>query len=77
MFGYHPEHHLLEDLVIIVVYFIPTWVAVIRRHKAMFAIFLLNFILGITLIGWIGALVWALTNPNPQPKPAKAHSKRG
>ena len=75
MFGYHPTHHFFWDVVAIAVFFIPTWVAVIRRHRAMFAIFLLNFILGVTVIGWIGALIWAFTNPNPQPKPAKAKAK--
>jgi hypothetical protein len=76
VFGYHPQHHLFWDLVAIVVYFFPTIVAVARRHRAMFAIFLLNIVLGITVIGWIGSLVWALTNPNPQPK-AKSKPHHG
>lgn len=61
---YHPQHHLLYDVVIIVVYFVPTIVALARHHQQSVAIFLLNFILGWTLIGWIGSLVWALTNPH-------------
>jgi hypothetical protein len=38
-------------------YFLPT---IIARHKAdVMGIFLVNFLLGWTVIGWIVALVWA------------------
>ena len=41
------------------IYFVP---AVVARGKRNFgAIFALNLFLGWTLIGWVGALVWALT----------------
>lgn len=41
------------------VYFIP---AIVGRKKANFtAIFVLNFFLGWTLLGWVIALVWACT----------------
>lgn len=42
-----------------VLYFIPTMVAV--NHKQFAAIFMLNLLLGWTFIGWVGALIWALT----------------
>jgi len=64
MFGYHPQHHLLYDVIGILVYFIPTAVAVARHHRQSVAIFLINFMLGWTLIGWLGALVWSFTNPH-------------
>ncbi|HTQ87464.1 MAG TPA: superinfection immunity protein [Candidatus Solibacter sp.] len=41
------------------VYFIPTLVA--RRKRNSAAIFVLNLFLGWTLVGWVVALVWALT----------------
>lgn len=41
------------------VYFLPTAVAVRREHPQKNAIGVLNFALGWTLIGWVGALVWA------------------
>jgi hypothetical protein len=45
------------------VYFLPTIAA---RRKANFgAIFALNLLLGWTLIGWVVALVWAMTVDNP------------
>ena len=48
-------------IVFLGLYFVPTIVALkrgIRRNKK--AIFALNFFLGWTALGWIGALVWAL-----------------
>ena len=42
-------------------YFIPLWVAWGRHHHNTAAIFVLNLFLGWTLLGWVGALVWACT----------------
>jgi hypothetical protein len=54
---------------LIVLYFLPTLQAFTkgRRHPNANAIFALNLLLGWTVIGWVGALVWALTKPNPSP----------
>ena len=41
----------------------------------MFAIFLLNFVLGGDGDRLDRVAVWAFTNPNPQPKPAKSKAK--
>jgi T4 superinfection immunity protein len=40
-------------------YFLPTIVALIRERHDRFAIFMLNFFLGWSLIGWVIALAWA------------------
>ncbi len=48
-------------------YLLPTAVAGVRDHRNTGAIFLLNFLLGWTVIGWIGALVWAVTSPAAAP----------
>jgi hypothetical protein len=45
-----------------VLYFLPTLVAVVREKYDKVSIFLLNFFLGWSLIGWIVALVWACKN---------------
>lgn len=45
----------------LLVYFLPSFVAFARRHRQRVAIFLLNFLLGWTILGWIIALVWAAT----------------
>ena len=40
------------------VYFVPSIVG--RNKKNSAAILVLNFLLGWTIFGWIGALIWAL-----------------
>jgi hypothetical protein len=44
-------------------YFIPAIAAAGREHRQVLAIFILNLFLGWTLVGWVGALVWACTKP--------------
>ena len=48
-------------LFLAVIYFIPTLVAASRDHHNRGAIVALNIFLGWTFIGWVIALVWALT----------------
>ena len=43
-------------------YFIPTFAAMNRRHRNRSAIIALNVVGGWTLIGWLVALVWAFTS---------------
>ncbi len=43
-------------------YFAPTIIAGLRRKKNAVAIFLLNLLLGWTIIGWIVALIWSVTH---------------
>lgn len=42
-------------------YFLPGIVASQRRHKNRGAIFALTLFLGWTFLGWVIALIWALT----------------
>lgn len=44
----------------ILLYFLPTFIAVLRRHKNKLAVFLLNLFLGWTGLGWVAALVWSV-----------------
>src|ERR1700674_3627300 len=48
-------------IVAVLLYFLPTVVALIRGHLSALAVFLLNLFLGWTLIGWIIALIWSCT----------------
>ena len=60
---------LIFLLIPLLLYFLP---ALLARHKSDFtSIFLLNLFLGWTFIGWVIALVWALS-AEPQPRPAAA-----
>ncbi len=40
-------------------YFVPTYVAWVRKHHALLSIFVFNLFLGWTFLGWVGALVWS------------------
>ena len=57
------ELSLLELLVIVLifaVYFLPSLIAFLRQHKNKLAIFLLNLLLGWTVLGWVSSLVWSV-----------------
>ena len=43
------------------IYFLPTTIADEKRHKNTTAIFIVNLFFGYTVIGWVIALIWALT----------------
>lgn len=44
----------------IILYFLPSFIAFKREHPNRWPIFLINLVFGSTLLGWIGALIWAL-----------------
>jgi competence protein ComGC len=51
---------LLLVVLIFVFYFLPALVAFLRNHKNKLAVLLLNFLLGWTVLGWVGSLVWSV-----------------
>ncbi len=61
-------------------YFIPTFVAISRGHGNRNAICAVNLFLGWSLLGWVAALVWSLTDPGlpaeAAPAPAPADRKK-
>lgn len=48
-------------VVAFVAYFLPTFIAYRRGHPNGTGIFLLNIFLGWTFIGWLAALIWAVS----------------
>lgn len=48
-------------ILIFALYFLPFLIASLRQHKNVFAIFLLNLLLGWTGFAWVVALIWAVT----------------
>jgi apolipoprotein N-acyltransferase len=48
------------------IYFLPLIIAISARRKNVMAIFVVNFFLGWTLIGWVVALAWAAMEDNPK-----------
>lgn len=65
-------------MLLLIVYFIPTMVGWRKRNAD--AIFVLNLLLGWTLIGWVVALTWAVsyeaTRPGPGPDELREASLR-
>lgn len=57
---------LIGILVLGAIYFIPTLAANYLDHRNTSAIFILNLFLGWTLLGWVGALVWAFMESTPE-----------
>jgi hypothetical protein len=51
------------------IYFLPTIVALARRHPSALAIFALNLLLGGTGVFWVWSLVWALSNSSSSRSP--------
>lgn len=49
--------------VMVGIYLLPTLIAAHKEHRSQMAIFAVNLFLGWSLIGWVGALAWALMNP--------------
>jgi cytochrome bd-type quinol oxidase subunit 2 len=47
--------------VLALVYFMPTFVAVFRKHHNAAAIVILNILTGWSFVGWVAALVWSFT----------------
>lgn len=66
----------MESLLIVgvglVVYFLPALNAMSRKHPSSGGVFLLNLLLGWTLLGWIVAAVWSASgkpgssDPSPE-----------
>ena len=68
-------YHVIYSFIIVVAltfYFIPTLIAVFRKHEKAVQIFLLNIFLGWTLVGWVVALIWSVKNEEKEEKEEKA-----
>jgi hypothetical protein len=47
-------------ILLIVLYFVPTIIALSRHHVNSLAIFVVNFLTGWSFIGWVIAMVWSV-----------------
>ncbi len=64
--------NLIFILSIVILYLLPSIVEIKRGTKYTSGIFLLNLLLGWTILGWIASLIWAVSAPIETDK-----SKRG
>lgn len=51
---------IIVFIISLILYFLPTIIAVRRRHRNLLPIILVNIFLGWTFVGWIVALIWAI-----------------
>ena len=51
----------MELILLLILYLLPTIIAASRKHNDVRFIFMVNLILGWTLLFWFVPLVWALT----------------
>ena len=54
-------HFSLVVSIATTVYFLPTFFALNKKYLT--GIFIINLTLGWTVLGWVGALVWAVSAP--------------
>jgi hypothetical protein len=52
---------LILICICVFVYFLPAIIAYGRDHHNSTSIFLLNLLLGWSVLGWIAAIIWAFT----------------
>lgn len=45
------------------IYFLPTILAAVRHHRNALLIFLIDFLLGWTVVGWVVALIMVFVEP--------------
>jgi hypothetical protein len=57
----------MAGLVLIIGYFLPALIGFSRKHHQAHAIMALDLFLGWTFVGWVLALVWALTATPARP----------
>ena len=65
---------LVIIFILLPLYFLPTIIAMTRKSPNSTAIFLLNFFLGWTFVGWICALIWAFSSNSKQAPTVVVHN---
>lgn len=53
---------ILVLLFVLAIYLIPTIIAFVRGHASKWGIGVLNIVLGWSLVFWVVALIWSLSN---------------
>lgn len=53
---------ILFCIFLLAIYFVPSFIAIGRKHSYALQITLLNALLGWSFFGWAAALIWATTN---------------
>lgn len=61
----------MEFIILIAIYLLPTFIAAARSKANGGSIFVINLLLGWTLIGWAVALAWSVAEDKPRSERAK------
>jgi Superinfection immunity protein len=67
----------MAAIVLIALYFLPTFIAACNRHRSTLAIVLVNIFLGWTVVGWFVALIWSIVAPAPVAPPIVIYNNSG
>ena len=62
---------------LLVIYFLPTIIAVTRKHKQVNPIIIINLFGGFTYVGYVIALAWAVSNDVNEDDPYKDYDSKG
>ncbi|MGQ9659540.1 MAG: superinfection immunity protein [Thermochromatium sp.] len=57
---------------LILFYLLPTWLAFDQRHHRRVLIAVVNVLLGWTILGWIGLLLWSMATGHPETRVTQA-----
>lgn len=66
------DHGGLYLFLLLVIYFIPSIIALSREHHQSGAISALNILLGWTVLGWIVCAVWSVSEVKKPPAPKQS-----
>lgn len=55
-------------------YFVPTFVAIVKKRDNLQTISLVNILLGWTIVGWVVALIWAI---GPRDRDSRSRRRYG
>jgi hypothetical protein len=56
---------IIEIIILIVLYLLPTIIAVRKKHHKTVAIAIFNIVLSWSVLGWIAALFWSMATGQP------------
>jgi cytoskeletal protein RodZ len=65
---------ILILLFVFPLYFLPTIIATARKNANTLGILLLNLFLGWTVLGWLGAIIWAFSSGSKQTPTVIVHN---
>lgn len=58
----HDIYLIVAGFIGLIIDFLPSIIAFKKKHNSKWAIFVLNFFTGWTIIGWIACFIWAFND---------------